>query len=31
MTPPRDLNIFHVMPLRQSTADKVGYTGEETP
>ena len=31
VTPPRDINVFHVMPLRQSTAEKVGYTGEETP
>ena len=31
VTAPRDITIFHVMPLRQSTADQVGYREEETP
>jgi len=27
ITPPNDIWIFHVMPLRASTAEKVGYHG----
>lgn len=29
ITPPDGVWIFHVMPLRQSTADKVGYEEQE--
>ncbi|MCL1899489.1 MAG: hypothetical protein FWG11_03030 [Promicromonosporaceae bacterium] len=29
VTPPRAIRVFHVMPLRQSTAVKVGYSEED--
>ena len=29
LTPPRDIHVFHSMPLRQTTADKVGYKRED--